>query len=127
MVRLWGPALALLVMAVVALNAVAPAGAQQWAIPDPGFKVEFEPGTTKRGANVLRGYVTNPHGYNAGSVKLLIEGLDASGNVATTTVGFLPGLLPAFNRLYFEVPVKTPTPSYRVRVASYESLNRGGP
>jgi hypothetical protein len=36
-------------------------------------------------------------------------------------------LLPAFNRLYFEVPVKTPAASYRVRVASYESLTRGGP
>ena len=127
MVRRWRPILSLLVMALVALNAVAPAGAQQWAIPDPGFRVEFEPGTTKRGGNVLRGYVNNPTGFNAGSLKLLIEGLDAGGAVATTTVSYLPGLLPAFNRLYFEVPIKNPASSYRVRVASYEPLNRGGP
>ena len=119
------PVLALLLMIVVAPHA--PAHAQQWAIPDPGFKVEFEAGTTKRGANVVRGYIRNDLGFDAGSIKLLIEGLDAGGAVASTTVGYLPGLLPAFNRLYFEVPVKTPAASYRVRVASYESLNRVGP
>ena len=122
MVRLWGSVLVLLVMALDA-----PARAQQWAIPDPGFKVEHEAGTTKRGANILRGYISNDHGFDAGSVKLLIEGVDPSGNVTSTTVGYLPGLLPAFNRLYFEVLVKSPAASYRVRVASYEPLNRGGP
>lgn len=122
MVRLWGSVVVLLVIALSA-----PARAQQWAILNPGFKAEHEAGTTKRGANVLRGYIRNDHGFDAGSVKLLIEGLDATGNVTSTTVGYLLGLLPAFNRLYFEVPVKSPAASYRVRVASYESLNRVGP
>ena len=122
MVRFWGSVLVLAVML-----SDAPAHAQQWAIPDPGFKVEHEAGTTRRGANVVRGYIRNNLGFDAGSVKLLIEGLDRTGAVTSTTVGYLPGLLPAFNRLYFEVPVKTPAASYRVRVASYESLNRVGP
>ena len=122
MVRLWGSVLFLAVML-----SDAPARAQQWAIPDPGFKVAHEAGITRRGANVVRGYIRNDLGFDAGSVKLLIEGLDATGTVTSTTVGYLPGLLPAFNRLYFEVPVKTAAASYRVRVASYESLNRVGP
>ena len=122
MVRLWGSVLVLL---VIALDA--PARAQQWASPDSGFKIEHEAGTTRWGANVLRGYIRNDHGFDAGSLQLLIEGLDATGNVTSTTVGYLPGLLPAYNRLYFEVPVKSPAASYRVRLASYESVNRVGP
>ena len=127
MVRLWALVLSLLVMAVVALNAAVPAGAQQWSTPDPGFRVEWEPGTTKKGAPVVRGYIRNDTGFNANQVKLLIEGLDSGGAVASTQVGYLAGMVPAFNRLYFEVPVKAAASSYRVRVASYEPVNRGGP
>lgn len=117
------------VLAVVAaaagLQAVTPASGQSWTTPNPGFRVEWEPTQTRRGL-VIRGYVHNDSGYTAANVRLLIESLDAGGQVAATTVGYLPGTAPPFNRLYFEVPVKAAAASYRVRVGSWEPIGRGG-
>jgi hypothetical protein len=114
------------VLAILALDAVTPAVAQNWVMPDRGFRVDWESAVTKRGT-ALRGYVYNDHPYGVTQVRLLIDTLDASGQVAATKVGYLAGEAPAFNRLYFEVPVTGPASSYRVRVASWEAMGRGGP
>ena len=116
---------ATLMVASLTLDPVTPAVAQNWAMPDQGFRVDWEPATTKRGA-ALRGYVYNDHGFGAINIRLLIESLDASGQVTATTVGYPPGLAPAFNRLYFEVPVAAAS-RYRVRVAGWDAIGRGGP
>lgn len=125
MLKLWGSIAVLLATSVVALDSMTPADAQQWATPDRGFRVDWEPVTTKRGL-VLRGYIRNDTGYNVSGFRLLIESLDASGAVATTTVGYPPGIAPAFDRLYFEVPLKESATNYRVRVAGWEPVGRGG-
>jgi len=125
MLRFWGSMAVLLVTSLVTLNVMTPADAQQWATPDRGFRVDWEPVNTKRGL-VLRGYIRNDTGYHAGGFRLLIESLDASGGVAATTVGYPPGVAPAFDRLYFEVPMKEPATNYRVRVAGWEPVGRGG-
>jgi hypothetical protein len=125
MLRFWGPIAALLIVTVVALDVLTPADAQQWTTPDRGFRVDWEPVTTKRGATVLRGYVRNDTGHHIGNLRLLIESLDASGAVATTTVWSPPGIAPAFDRLYFEVPLSAPATSYRVRVAAWDPVGRG--
>jgi hypothetical protein len=111
--------------ATAGLEAVTPAAAQSWAIPDRGFRVEWEPVETRRGPG-LRGYVHNASGYTAANVRLLIESVDAAGQVAATTVAYLPGTAPPFDRLYFEVPLKAAAASYRVRVGSWEPVGRGG-
>jgi hypothetical protein len=128
MVRFWGPVAALLVAAVLALHAVTPASAQQWAMPgaDRIFRVEWEPATTKRGP-VLRGYVWNDHGQAAGNIRLFIESLDPTGAVAATTVGYVLGVVGPSDRLYFEVKLAAPATNYRVRVGSWEPQGRGGP
>lgn len=128
MVRFWGLLAALLVAAVLALDAVAPASAQQWAMPggDRFFRVDWEPATTQRGT-VLRGYVFNDHGHAAGNVRLFIESLDPTGAVAATTVGYVPGVVGPSDRLYFEVKLSAPATNYRVRVATWEPQGRGGP
>lgn len=114
-----------LVAAVTGLRAVTPAAAQSWTTPDRGFRIDWEAAHTRRG-HVIRGYVYNDSGYTAANIRLLIEALDAGGQVATTTVGYLPGTAPPFDRLYFEVPLKAPAASYRVRVGSWEPAARGG-
>ena len=127
MVRFWGPIAAVLVAAVLALDAVTPADAQQWAMPtaERFFRVEWEPAETKRGT-VLRGYVWNDQGHAAGNVRLFIESIDGGGAVAATTVGYVLGVIAPFDRLYFEVKLAAPATNYRVRVASWEPQGRGG-
>ena len=125
MVRLVVVSALAIVAAVAGLEAVTPAAAQSWTMTDRGFRVEWEQAQTRRGP-VLRGYVHNELPYTAGHIRLLIELLDAAGQVTGTTVGYLPGTAPAFDRLYFEVPLKATAASYRVRVGSWEPIGRGG-
>ena len=110
---------------VAGSQAVTPAAAQSWTTPDRGFRVEWEAAQARRGP-VIRGYVHNDSGYTAANVRLLIESLDAGGQVTATTIGYLPGTAPPFDRLYFEVPLKATAPTYRVRVGSWEPIGRGG-
>jgi hypothetical protein len=127
MVRLWASIGALLVVSVLALHAVTPASAQQWAVPgaERHFRVEWDQTTTKRGT-VVRGYVHNDQGHTAGNIRLVVEGIDGGGAVATTTIGYVVGTVGPSERLFFEVPIKSPTPNYRLRVGSWEPVGRGG-
>ena len=113
------------VLAILALDTVTPARAQNWALSDRGFRLDWEPAATKRGT-AIRGYVYNDLGYEATKIQLVIDSLDPGGQVVATMVGYLSGTAPAFNRLYFEVPVKAPASTYRVRIAAWEPASRGG-
>jgi hypothetical protein len=125
MIRLVVVLMLALATAAAGLEAVTPAAAQSWTTPDRGFRVEWEPVQGKRGP-VIRGYLHNDSGYTVANVRLIIESIDAGGQLANTTIGYLPGTAPPFDRLYFEVPLKAPAASYRVRVGSWEPIGRGG-
>ena len=77
------------------------------------------------GGQSVAGYVNNTSPYDLANVRVLVEGLDASGQVTAQYLGRLPGELRGGGHLYFEVPV-VPAPSYRVRVFSYERLESAG-
>ncbi|MBI2204771.1 MAG: hypothetical protein HYU41_13050 [Candidatus Rokubacteria bacterium] len=124
MVRLGFALVGALTVAVLTLDALS-VDAQSWTTPADGFRVEWEPMTSQRGPAV-RGYVYNDGGHVAGNIRLIVESLDGAGQLAATTIGYLSGTAPAFGRLYFEVPVKAPATSYRVRVGSWEAVERGG-
>jgi hypothetical protein len=117
------------VLMTVVLVMPAVAVAQNYAMPSASrlFRVESETGNGRRGP-ILSGYVYNDHGgLTATRVQLQIEGLDASGNVTSTSTAFVLGEVPPGSRRYFEVPVTTPRPtSYRVTVVTYEVIGRGG-
>ena len=114
-----------LVLAILALDEVTPAVAQSWAVSDRGFRVTWEPAETKRGT-VIRGYVNNDLGTGATNLRFIIESLDAAGQVAATTIGYPQGTVGPSDRLYFEVPLKAPASSYRVRLAAWDPVGRGG-
>lgn len=114
-----------IVLAILALDEVTPAVAQNWAVSDRGFRVDWESAETKRGTTI-RGYVNTDLGSGATNIRLIIESLDGAGQVVATTVGYLHGSAPPFGRLYFEVPLKAPAPSYRVRVGAWDPDSRGG-
>ena len=115
---------AVLMTVVLAMPALALA---QNALPSRYFRVESETKDGRRGPT-LSGYVYNDYGgYVATRVQLLIEGLDASGNVTSTATSFVLGEVPGGSRRYFELPLKTArAASYRVQVVAYELTGRGG-
>jgi hypothetical protein len=94
--------------------------------PERFFRVEAEGGERRGGRPAVRGYVYNSGSHAASRVQLLIEALDASGQVTGKTLAHIDELVPPFNRAYFDVAVPAKAPSYRVSVYYYEWLKGGG-
>jgi hypothetical protein len=83
------------------------------------FAVDWQAGE-RRGRPVVSGHVTNTYGIATQYVRLLVESLDAAGQVTGTTIGYVSGdVLPGV-RMYFEVPVERAAPAYRVVVLSWD-------
>ena len=76
------------------------------------------------GTQAVSGYVTNISPYDLANTRVLVEALDAGGQVIEQRVGYLPGELRGGGRLYFEVPIAQ-APTYRVRVFSYDRMEAG--
>jgi hypothetical protein len=57
--------------------------------------------------------------------RLLVETLDGAGQVTNQRIAYVPGELGGGGRLYFQVPT-APAPAYRVRVYSYDRMERDG-
>lgn len=96
------------------------------ATPERYFRVETESGQRRSGRPVVRGYIYNDGPQAAGRVQLAVESLDAAGQVINRSILPLDGIVPAFNRLYFDIRVPTAGASYRVGVYYYEWLKGGG-
>ncbi len=92
---------------------------------DPRLRLDWEVGQTRSGRPVITGYIYNDYMRVAINVRLLVEVLDASGQVIDRAYGFVPGTVPVFNRNYFDVPLKTAGASYRITVTSYEWRDGG--
>jgi hypothetical protein len=121
--------LIILVLSAIALVPVLPTSAAeiqpQMAGWERNFTVTWEPGTY-RGKPVVEGYVNNVSPYSTRSIRLLVDSLDAAGNVTNQRVEWLAGDLLGGGRLFFQVPA-APAPSYRVRVFSYDRIEVDGP
>ena len=63
----------------------------------------------------------------AGRVRLLVEGLDATGQPVSRVFSYVGGDVPAEGRRYFEVAAPTPATTYRITVSSFEWVPRDGP
>ena len=93
---------------------------------DSYFKVEWQP-DERRGKPLVSGYVGNQWGFPVRNVRLRVEALDAAGNVAATTIGYVNGVVIPGSRVYFEVPVQEKAPGYRVRLLSFDPVQGHGP
>lgn len=58
--------------------------------------------------------------------RLLVETLDAQGQVVAQNVGFIPGYVGGFDNVYFEEPIRATGPGYRVSIASWDRCGGGG-
>jgi hypothetical protein len=118
------------VVVLAALMAVSPGTvfAQSYAIQGVERYIRVESSSTSQGRRglVVWGYVYNAYGQSADRVRFVVEGLDAGGQVTSSTIGQVLGTVPALTRTYFEVPVPSGASQYRVRVLSFDPIGRGG-
>jgi hypothetical protein len=94
--------------------------AQQW------FRIDWTAEPDHDGARRLQGYVVSALGEPANRVQLLVQALDASGNVIGHRLYWMPGVVPALGRVYFEIPKMPPAPQYRITVWAYDRLKGTG-
>jgi len=80
----------------------------------------------RAGRPLITGHVIT-YGGKAGycNSRLLVETLDAHGQVAARNVGFIPGYVGGFDNVYFETPVRAPGMAYRVSIASWDRCGGG--
>lgn len=87
---------------------------------DSRLRLEWEASQSGSGQPVVGGYLYNDYMLAASNVILLVEALDASGQVVERKIRFLPGIVPVFGRTYFQVPLKAAGASYRITVTSFQ-------
>ena len=95
---------------------------------DQGLRTEWSVEQTKRGRTQISGYVYNERDQWAATVRLLVEALDATGQVTGSGIGYVYGDVPPRSRAYFEVPVPAQGASYRItiRTVDWRGYGTGG-
>ena len=91
----------------------------------PLLHFEWQVGQDRKGRPEIEGYLYNDYMRAAINVRIIVETLDASGQVTHTTFAYIPGVVPLSSRAYFEVPITHPGASYRLRVTMYEWKDGG--
>ena len=84
------------------------------------FRVDWQPGKY-RAKPVVEGYVNNLSPYHTRMIRVLVDSLDANGQITAQKIAWVPGDLGGGSRLFFQVPT-APAPAYRVRVFSYDRV-----
>jgi hypothetical protein len=94
---------------------------------DRFFRLEYAPGTDRRGRPVVSGYAyLNATGQGAARVRLLVETLDPAGRPVASQIAYVDEDIVLGARNYFEVRPATPGAAYRVSVHSADWVKAGG-
>jgi hypothetical protein len=89
------------------------------------FKLDWAP-ATRHGKTRIEGHILNEWIFSAARVRLLVDALDASGNVVgQRLVWLLPPELTPGTRGYFDLPIPAPAVNYRVSVYSFDWKRSG--
>ena len=120
-------ALAALVLASAVIVPASEVAAQNFGRrqEDYLFRIVSTPGQGQKGRPIVGGYVYNDYGSVAAGVRVVVEQLDAAGQVTASTGGWV-GVVPNNGRTYFEVPLAAAAGTYRVRITAYEWVQSGG-
>lgn len=85
------------------------------------FRLEWD-----RKDRQVSGYLYNDSPYTVQRVQLLVDALDAGGDVVGQRVAWAaPGAMSPFTRAYFSVTAPPGGSQYRVRVFSYDRVEAG--
>jgi hypothetical protein len=91
------------------------------------FRLEYTPGTDRRGRPVVSGYAyLNATGQGAARVRLLVETLDPAGQPVASQIAYVDEDIVLGARNYFEVRPRTPGAAYRVSIYSADWVKAGG-
>jgi hypothetical protein len=114
-------------LALLGTSGAGLAGAQVSSrLADRDLRLQWTAGEDRRGRPVVTGYIYNERaGSYASSVRLLVEALDASGQVVGSTTGFVFGDVPPSDRSYFEVKAPAKASSYRGSVERFSCRTFG--
>jgi hypothetical protein len=93
---------------------------------DSRLRFEWDVRQTRANCLEIQGYIYNDYMRAANNVRLLVETLDANGQVVDRTYGFVFGIVPVLSRAPFDVPLKRAGASYRITVTSFEWRDGGG-
>ncbi len=108
---------------LTALIAILALSAGQGSGQTLGLRVEWQARPAASGSTIA-GYVYNDNPTSVHQVRLRLEGLDDAGSVVSTSTGYVFGIVPAFNRTYFEAPAPAAS-SYRVSVSLFQWFKGG--
>jgi hypothetical protein len=87
------------------------------------FTIDWRVSATK-GRPVVWGYIANNWGMPAANMRVLVDGLDASGQIVTQQLSWVPFRVMPGTRTYFEVPMPQETPSYRVGIFAFDWVDQ---
>ncbi len=90
------------------------------------FRLEWEAGQSRSGRPTITGYIYNSGRLRATNIQLLVEQLDAAGQVVNRVTGYVSGDVLPNGRMYFEVRAPTVGATYRVTVRSFDWVIPGG-
>ena len=90
------------------------------------FSVDWKVAPSQDGTNRVYGRVTSHWGQYASPFRVLGMAVDSSGKVVAQRIEWVPGGVPGFASVYFEIDHLPVAPSYRVTVWDYTILEAPG-
>lgn len=88
--------------------------------------LDWEATQDKKGRPLIVGHmITNGAKSGYCIPRLLVETLDAQGKVVAQNTGFIPGYVGGYDNVYFEEPIRSPGPAYRVSIPSWNNCGGG--
>jgi hypothetical protein len=83
------------------------------------FSIEWKTQPEPDGTSLLYGHITSHYGAYAAPFRVLGMAVDSSGKVIGQRIEWVPGGLPGFAHVYFEIDHLPAAPSYKVTVWDY--------
>ena len=119
-----------LVVSACAITGNSLTGPTQYDSLSPGwqskFSVDWKVAPSQDGTNRLYGRVTSHWGQYASPFRVLGMAMDSSGKVVAQRIEWVPGGVPGFTSVYFEIDRLPVASSYRVTVWDYTILEAPG-
>jgi hypothetical protein len=91
------------------------------------FAIDWKEQPSKDGTNIVYGRIYSHYGQFASPFRVLGMAVDSSGKVIAQRIETVPGGVPGFTQVYFEINKMVAAASYRVTVWDYTFIEaRGG-